>query len=201
VTKRIPGIAAACLLVTGTAHAEPAVAVPAVTPMPPCVATSAYTPICGLHAPEDLATLDDSALLVVQMRGMTGKGESNFAVLHPANAAVRVLPVRDGTTTPAWGDGSCQAPDPRPAFHGFDRWRDPDGRVRVVVVNHGTRSTIERFRLDRDGARESLVWEGCVSVPRDIELNDVAALPDGGFAATVMGATRHFDNRPGASSC
>ena len=196
-TKRIPGIAAACLLVTGTAHAEPAAAVPAVTPMPPCVATSAYTPICGLHAPEDLATLDDSALLVVQMRGMTGKGESNFAVLHPANAAVRVLPVRDGTTTPAWGDGSCQAPDPRPAFHGFDRWRDPDGRVRVVAVNHGTRSTIERFRLDRDGAQESLVWEGCVSVPRDIELNDVAALPDGGFAATVMGATRHFDNAAG----
>ena len=102
-TKRIHGIAAACLLVTGTAHAEPAAAVPAVTPTPPCVATSAYTPICGLHAPEDLDTLGDSALLVVQMRGMTGKGESNFAVLHPANAAVRVLPVREGTATPALG--------------------------------------------------------------------------------------------------
>jgi len=94
VTDRIPGIAAACLLVTGTAHAEPAAAVPAATPTPPCVATSAYTPICGLHAPEDLDTLGDSALLVVQMRGMTGKGESNFAVLHPASLDDRALSSR-----------------------------------------------------------------------------------------------------------
>ena len=71
-TKRTHGIAAAFLLVTGAAHAEPAAALRAVTPTPPCVATSAYTPICGLHAPEDLDTLDDSGLLVVQMRGMTG---------------------------------------------------------------------------------------------------------------------------------
>ena len=110
---------------------------------------------------------------------------------------MRVLPVREGTTPPAWGHGSCEAPDSRPAFHGFDRWTDPDGHVRIVVVNHGTRSTIERFRLDGDGAQESLVWEGCVAVPRDIELNDVAALPAGGFAATVMGEARHFDNPAG----
>ena len=71
--------------------------------MPPCVATGAYTPICGLHAPEDLDTLGDSRLLVVQMRGMTGKGESNFAILDPASAAVRVLPLREGTSAACLG--------------------------------------------------------------------------------------------------
>jgi hypothetical protein len=123
--------------------------------MPPCVATGAYVPICGLHAPEDLDILDDSRLLVVQMRGMTDKGESNFATVDRATAAVRVLPIRVAAAPPAWGDGSCQAPDPRLGFHGFDRWTDADDRVRIVVVNHGTRSTIERFRLDSGGAGES----------------------------------------------
>ena len=195
-TKWIHRIAAACLAAAGPAHAEPPASSMA-TPMPPCVATDAYAPICGLHAPEDLDTLDDSRLLVVQMRGMTDKGESNFATVDRATAAVRVLPLRVAAAPPAWGDGSCQAPDPRPGFHGFDRWTGADGRVRIVVVNHGTRSTIERFRLDSGGAGESLAWEGCVTVPKDIELNDVAALPDDGFAATVMGEARHFGNPAG----
>jgi hypothetical protein len=191
VTKPIHRIAA-CLAAAGAAHAGPAAA-----PSAPCLTTDAYAPICGLRAPEDLDTLDGSRLLVVQMRGMTGKGESNFAIVDTSTAAVRVLPFRDPSTPAAWGDGSCKAPDPHPAFHGFDRWTGSDGRVRVVVVNHGTRSTIERFALDGEGGEASLAWEGCVAVPRDIELNDVAALPDSGFAATVMGEARHFGNPAG----
>ena len=196
-TKWIHCIAAVGLALAGAAHSAPVTEPPGAVPSAPCVATDAYTPICGLQAPEDLDTLDGSRLLVVQMRGMTGSGESNFAIVDTSTAAVRVLPFRDAATPPPWGDGSCQAPDPRPAFHGFDRWTDADGRVRIVVVNHGTRSTIERFALDGDGAEESLDWEGCVAVPKDIELNDVAALPDGGVAATVMGEARHFGNPAG----
>jgi hypothetical protein len=61
--------------------AAPEAPPPAATP-PPCTATTTYAPVCGLHAPEDLDTLGDSSLLVVQMRGMTGKGESSFATIE-----------------------------------------------------------------------------------------------------------------------
>ena len=185
------------VLLAAVAIAEPTSQPPTSSPSAPCLAAGPFTPVCGLHAPEDLDTLDDSRLLVVQMRGMTGKGESNLAALDLSTERVRVFPVRGADTRPAWGDASCGAPDPRPAFHGFDRWTGADGRVRVLVVNHGTRSTIERFRIDPDAEGGSLAWEGCVTVPPDIELNDVAALPDGGLAATVMGEARHFGNPEG----
>ena len=101
-TKWIHRIAAACLAAAGPAHAElPASSM--ATPMPPCVATDAYAPICGLHAPEDLDTLDDSRLLVVQMRGMTGKGESNFATLDPGNRGRAGAPVSGGCSPACLG--------------------------------------------------------------------------------------------------
>jgi hypothetical protein len=131
------------------------------------------------------------------MQGMSGAFESNFALLELANSAVHVLPVSPVSSPPRWGDGSCSAPDPKSGFHGFDRWTGADGRVRIVVVNHGTRSSVERFRLDRDEARESLAWEGCVSVPAGIELNDVTALGEAGFVVTVMGESRHFGSPEG----
>ncbi|HEX9773706.1 MAG TPA: hypothetical protein VGA44_09585 [Steroidobacteraceae bacterium] len=185
------------LMLASAVGAEPSAPPAASVPLPPCVAADAFTPICGLHAPEDLDTLDESRLLVVQMRGMTGTDDSNLAVLSVASGDVRVLPVRPSAGTPAWGDASCMKPDSRPGLHGFDRWIEADGKVRVLVVNHGTRSSIERYRLDRDDSGELLAWEGCVLVPADIELNDVAALPGGGFAATVMGEARHFGNDVG----
>ena len=81
-TKWIHRIAAACLAAAGPAHAE-LPASPTATPKPPCVATDAYAPICGLHAPEDLDTLDDSRLLVVQMRSMTAPNVSEkFRIIH-----------------------------------------------------------------------------------------------------------------------
>ena len=197
-TKRTHCLAAACLALSSLpGEATPGNVPPDATPPPPCVATATQAPICGLRAPEDLDTLWESQLLVVQMRGMTGKGESNFATIDAETAAVRVLPQRESAGAPPWGDGSCRGPDRTPGFHGFDRWTGPDGRVRIVVVNHGTRSTIERYRVDADRATASLAWEGCVTVPSDIELNDVAALPGDGFAATVMGEARHFGNAEG----
>jgi hypothetical protein len=180
VTKRIDRVALTCLALTCAWHVAADDASRAPTAAQPCVATGKYRPICGLRSPEDLATLDGARLLVVQMRGMTNEGASSFAVLHTATATIRELQSGMAPASPSWGDGSCAAPDAAPAFHGFDRWTDGDGRVRILVVNHGTRSTIERFRLDAGVAGETLAWEGCVAAPPGIELNDVAALPGGG---------------------
>lgn len=162
-----------------------------------CLATDAYTPICGLQSPEDMDTLDASHLLVVQMRNMANTGDSNFAVVDVETRAVTVLRIAAATPKPTWGDPTCTAPDPRPAFHGFDRWTDAGGVRRVLVVNHGTRSSVERFRLHRDAQGDLLEWEGCVLVPKEIQLNDVASLPGGAFAASVMGETKYFGNPEG----
>src|SRR5262245_50565029 len=119
-TKRTHWFAAVCLLPL-LSEAAPENASPA-TPSRPCIATAIQVPICGLRAPEDLDTLGNSELLVVQMRGMTGRGESNFATIDAKTGAVRVLARREAAGAPSWGDGSCPAPDRMPGFHGFDRW-------------------------------------------------------------------------------
>ena len=103
-TKRTHWLAVVCLLPLH-GEAAPGNASPA-TPSRPCIATATQVPICGLHAPEDLDTLGNSKLLVVQMRGMTGKGESNFATIDAETGVVRVLAQRDAAGAPSWGDGS-----------------------------------------------------------------------------------------------
>jgi hypothetical protein len=150
----------------------------------------------GVQAPEDIAVLTPGKeLLLAQMRAFGETRPSSFASLNLSDGSVHVLPVRSGK--PIWGDGSCAAVDAAPALHGFDLFRDKDRKWRLVVINNGGRSTVERYRVTSTGTHTELVWEGCVSVPADKVLNDVAALPGGGFVASNMGDARHFGNSAG----
>jgi sugar lactone lactonase YvrE len=52
-------------------------------------------------------------------------------------------------------------------------------------VNHGGREAVELFEVSAVG-EVSLAWRGCALPPDQAILNDVVALPDGGFLATKM---------------
>jgi sugar lactone lactonase YvrE len=54
--------------------------------------------------------------------------------------------------------------------------------TQLYVVNHGGRESVERFEVKQVVGTWRLIWHGCVLAKNDC--NDVAALPDGGFAAT-----------------
>jgi len=68
--------------------------------------------------------------------------------------------------------------------HGLSLRAGSDGKDSLYVVAHGERESIEVFDVDSNASVPRLTWVGCVVAPAGVSLNSVAALPDGGFAAT-----------------
>lgn len=164
---------------------------PALEPITSCEAVDGARPICGLQNPEDLAVLPGGrALIISQFGGMDGGKTGSLATLEVATDAVNVAFPNAGSPPdpqPGWGDASCPGP-PGDAFapHGIDLERRPDGALRLLAVNHGGRESVEIFEVRVLGRVVDLVWRGCAIPPDGSFLNDVVALPDGGFLATHM---------------
>ena len=195
--------AVACAAAIANVHAAAAAndtPMPQAAPIaaaPPCTPSGPYEPICGLQAPEDLERLPGGGrLLVSQMRGPTHLPDNNIAELDLATRAIRVLPVVPATRV-AWADAGCTEPDPKHDVHGFDLSSDAEDNLQLLVVNHGSRESIEIFQVAGNAGDRTLQWRGCVVTPADVRLNDVAARPQGGFIATVMGEAKHFSSPEG----
>jgi len=153
-----------------------------------CVAVAELVPVCEFSKPEDLALLPDGrTLLISQMGMMDGSEPGSFALFDTATETITRLPLFTERSETLWGDPGCQEP-PGAAFspHGIDLNRRPDGRWQVLAVNHGGRESVEWFELLQDETGYSLAWRGCALPPHDSYMNDVAALPGGGFVATHM---------------
>jgi len=54
----------------------------------------------------------------------------------------------------------------------------------LYAVHHGPRESVEVFEVDARAKPPVLTWIGCAVAPDPIGLNEVVALPDGGFIAT-----------------
>lgn len=150
-------------------------------------------PVCGFHNPEDLALVDDGALVLVSEAGgmLDRAAQGRIARFDRRNETRRVLYPREGapaaTPTPGWGDPACPGePGDRLNPHGIDLARLPDGRRRLLVVNHGGRESVELFEVTGHGSALAVRWRGCAVAPAGLFLNDVVNLPDGGFLATHM---------------
>jgi hypothetical protein len=93
----------------------------------------------------------------------------------------------DARATPGWGDPACTTPpDERFNSHGIDLVRRDDGRLALLVVQHGSREAIELFELTGEGIEWQIEWRGCVPSPPDASLNEVTGLADGSFYTTKM---------------
>ncbi len=164
-----------------------------IEPIAGCDANDAITPICAFQSPEDLELLPgQDALLVGEYGGLQGVLPGTLKVLWLEDHRVEVLYPRvggdaAGVAGQLWGDASCPGP-PGDAFaaHGIHLSPRPDGTDQLLVVNHVGREAIEFFELSSEGDAYTLVWRGCVVAPDDLWLNDVVALPEGGFVATHM---------------
>ncbi len=164
-------------------------------PLPPvvdCAATDDARPVCGFQNPEDLAQLPASgALVFTQMGTMDGATPGSIVFFDLATDAI--TPAFGGASSPGlaptagWGDPECPgAPGEKLSPHGLSLARRPDGALALLVVNHGGRESIELFEVDDTPGAPGLAWRGCVVAPEGSFLNDVAALPDGGFVTTHM---------------
>ncbi len=162
-----------------------------------CVDAAGAHALCGIQNPEDLAVLPgNQALLVSEFGSMDEDKPGALAWLDLKTEKLTALFPQGGpgvapqiSEGPDWGDEHCPGPpDQRINPQGIDLHRRQDGgengALELFVVNHGGRESIELFELSM--AEHTLSWRGCVPMPEGTFLNDVAALPDAGFATTHM---------------
>ena len=155
--------------------------------------TGALRVVDGFTAPEDLELLPGGDLLIAEYGGITGARAGTIKVMRTdgSDAVTQLYPVAGAEDArgegPAWGDPACESIGAAIAPHGVHLGQGPGGVRRLLVVNHGTRESIEFFEVgDADSHTPSLTWRGCVVAPDDVWLNDVAGLRDGGFVASNM---------------
>jgi hypothetical protein len=161
-----------------------------VEPVTSCDAVGPARPICGFHNPEDLELLPDGeSLLVSEFGSIDGTRPGALARLDLASDARTVLyrGGDGGAVTPGWGDPACPGPPP-PAMspHGIHLSRRADGVHELLVVNHGGRESVELFEVVDSPSGWQVAWRGCAVAPAGSWLNEVVALPEGGFLATHM---------------
>ena len=136
-------------------HGTVALAAP---PPAQCSPEGDLVPICGVHAAEDLEALPGGKeLLVSQLHaeldpsGAMRWMPSSLAVLDLRTHATRVLyPLasRSTTTTESWGDSGCPAEiGDALSPHGIHLSKRRDGRMQLLVVNHGGRESVEFFEV------------------------------------------------------
>jgi hypothetical protein len=148
-------------------------------------------PMCGFQNPEDLALLPSGKSLVISQMGEMDGSEPGSLVFFDLSSEA-ITPAFAGASDalaqpPGWGDPTCPGiPDAKFSPHGLALARRPDGALQLLVVNHGGRESIEFFEVRDSEPAPSLEWRGCALPPEDSFLNDVAALPDGGFVTTHM---------------
>lgn len=151
-----------------------------------CEAVGGIQPICRLQAPEDLALVPWTTWLVISQMPAGERPGSLAAINLESDQRIQLYPREGGDESrPGWGDRACPGPPDASRFapHGLDL-----SGSRLLVVAHGGREAIEFFELSLTPERSEpqVAWRGCAIAPDDASLNDVAALPDGGFATTRM---------------
>lgn len=92
----------------------------------------------------------------------------------------------DTEPAPGWGDPACPGPAHPFSPHGIDMAKRSDGRLQLLVVNHGGRESIEFFEVLPESDNVLVIWRGCAIPPEGAFFNDVVNLPGGGFLVTHM---------------
>lgn len=144
--------------------------------------------LCGWQKPEDMELLADGRHIVVsQMAAGHGRVAGSLALLDTASGSQQRWPLASVEQLPGWGDAECPAPEAKSfAPHGIHLSQRADGGQQLLVINHGGRESVEFFELRPGPDGLALLWRGCVLPPPGSFLNDVVALPEGGFMATHM---------------
>ena len=136
-----------------------------------------------VFSPEDMVAVPNTDFLIVSHAKQNGAislfntKTGDLTQIHSANS---ILMTGDVQT----GERRCQPPQTFTP-QGIDLIDRADGRFALFAVNHRDRDFIEIFELRDVETAPVLHWQGCVAMPDNILLNDVAALTDGGFMVTA----------------
>jgi len=172
---------AAVLLGTQVSQAEPII---------DCEPEGNARPICGFSNPEDMVALPGDQAILIGEYGASAAATGRLLVLELDSEKQHTVfrgGQGNGAAEPGWGDPTCTTP-PGEKFnsHGIDLVRRDDGRLQLLVIQHGSREAVELFEVMGEGINWRVEWRGCVPAPPNASLNSVAAISNGDFYTTQM---------------
>lgn len=131
--------------------------------------------------PEDMAVIPGTRWVITTGLASAGHPRGGLRAVHTQDLRVlQVFPRKE--IRPRSGDDGTDVE----AFsaHGLSLRAGPDGIHDLAVVHHGSRESIELFRLDATGHEPALTWERSVPHAENALGNAVVALGGGRLAAT-----------------
>ena len=157
-----------------------------------CAPDGNVIPICGVQMPEDLAAMPGGGGILVAEYGDGGKLPGALKWFQPEAGSefVSLVSSNDiaaGAGSQNWGEADCPIPDLL-SPHGI-HLSQRGASLQLLVVNHSSLEQVLFYEVQPSSdtnTAPTLSWRGCVTFPDYAVLNDVAALPDGGFAVTHM---------------
>lgn len=157
-----------------------------------CEPADGVIPLCGVQMPEDLEAMPNDGGILIGEYGNAGELAGDIVWYQPGKGAkfvhlVDSKSVAQGANEENWGQASCQQPD-QLSPHGIHLSRRGK-TLQLLVVNHSSTEQVLFYDVQAAASNDTaptLAWRGCVAFPEHAVLNDVAALPDGGFAVTHM---------------
>jgi hypothetical protein len=176
--------------------------VPSAQPIIDCTAKENARPICKFTNPEDIVALPGDQAILIGEYGASAEVSGRLVVFELESEKQHTVYRGEqgkGTAEAGWGDPSCAEP-PGKAFnsHGIDLIRRDDGRLQLLVIQHGSREAVELFEVMGAGTEWQVEWRGCVPSPPNASLNSVAAISNGDFFTTQMIPLEpHIDLRQG----
>ncbi len=157
---------------------------------PDCKPRDGMIFICGLENAEDLIPLGDTGWIVASsFHGGRSGGDTPalgpLSVINQKTHAVTRLYPRDDAKVDQDKKRfpDCDAPPATISSHGLDV-HPTNGGYRLLVVNHGSRESVEIFFIDMTTGAPHATWRGCILVPKDVQGNGVTSLPDGRFVVS-----------------
>jgi hypothetical protein len=143
--------------------------------------------VCGQDAPEDLVRVPGSDWVIASVFSNNGgirlidTRAKTTTMAYPTAAAKERLDAKTYDSCPGVPDAAQKA-----AFrtHGLAIRAGRNSVHTLYAVHHGKRESIEVFEVDARARPPAFTWIGCAVAPDPIGLNEVVALPEGGFIAT-----------------
>ena len=142
--------------------------------------------LCGFAKPEDLQFIRSRSAVIVSEQGWKAPiSGGSISIVDVDTRSIRLS--RKRTVWPAAsatisrklvGDPDCKAPPTDFSPHGLSVLERRSG-IRLAIVNHGDRESVELFDVLGKGDDLRLAWRGCALLPPDTAANDVAIHSDG----------------------
>jgi hypothetical protein len=153
---------------------------------PGCETIDNVQGICGFPAPEDIDVFPGKQFLLFSpVTGINGLGLERLYTFNIDTLKASPITYQQSESMELWGDPSCTtAAGEDFSPHGVHISKRNDGRWQVLVVNHA-REAVEIYEVF-GGDKPTLSWRGCAMAPPKSNLNDVVALPEGGFLVSHM---------------